>query len=660
VSDSTYGAGAIEDASVYSLKPNMNAGTWTYNHAGYYDSTYGVARTAVRLTDLLSSSEYTSFGRDDVLSAKFYITEATGSAPANVKLHALTGNSTWTESNVTWNSVGAYSSMVYATASMSYDQTAEFDITNHVKSWKGGYFGRGQCGFLLIGENETSIDKALYSSEYGTTSKRPYVTVTYSSDTFGTVYYLNNLFTGEFIRYDSTSSQNLYCAPEQVSESGPYMRWRLTRTEKGYTIRPILDTSKCLAVINGAVSLATVYSTETIPDNCIWVFTQIDGDQYTIRNFGSAGYLNSTGAGLSASSESVAPNSDAQKARTWRLATASEYGASSAYVKRELTGFSATGMVLKTGESGSITISAKQPVSAQWSADSEFVAIPLQEAVSNPSNYSPPISVNGITIEAEDTEGIYPILVKHRVTGVWDIAVVVVSDYYSDFSFSYEMHHRMDKGFLEKFDVSYITNAADVLEEKLNMFFGLNVSTTVGSSYFSPADECLIKHYESVTSVNMHPDKCLCELKMCFYQEHMLNDTDIANGSTIKTNCGWTGYPLLGEETSASDPDRFKMLITPKFANEETTAAGKLNSLTATLWHETSHQLGAVDHYCKKVGNELQCSNTNCDICYNDMEKSRDCLMSTAQFYKDNLDTYDIYCADCINAITAHLFDHHA
>ena len=38
VSDNTHSAGAIEDASVYSLKPNMNAGTWTYNHAGYYDS----------------------------------------------------------------------------------------------------------------------------------------------------------------------------------------------------------------------------------------------------------------------------------------------------------------------------------------------------------------------------------------------------------------------------------------------------------------------------------------------------------------------------------------------------------------------------------------------------------------------------------------------
>jgi len=182
VSDSTYGAGAIEDASVYSLKPNMNAGTWTYNHAGYYDSTYGVARTAVRLTGLLADSGYAAASMQDIQSAVFYLTEANWTNYATVNLYALNSNATWTESGVTWNNIGTYSGTLYSTAQMGYGETEAFDITSLLKAWKNGMFSGGQCGFILVNTNETTVDKTLYSSEHGTTAYRPYVAVTYTLD----------------------------------------------------------------------------------------------------------------------------------------------------------------------------------------------------------------------------------------------------------------------------------------------------------------------------------------------------------------------------------------------------------------------------------------------------------------------------------------------
>ncbi len=180
VSDTLTGANAIEDATIYQGQPNLNTGTWQFNHAGYYDSTYGLGKTVVRLSGLLSNSIYQSVSADQIQSATFHLREATGTAPETVKLIALNGSSTWTETSVTWNDIDTTNSRLQGSKDMSYNQPCAFYITTTVRLWKDGYFSSGQCGILLELEDNTAGAKAFVASEYSVADMRPYVVVHYS------------------------------------------------------------------------------------------------------------------------------------------------------------------------------------------------------------------------------------------------------------------------------------------------------------------------------------------------------------------------------------------------------------------------------------------------------------------------------------------------
>lgn len=181
VSDNTHGAGAIEDVTIYSGRPNVN-GNWTYSHCGYYDDTYRVARTLVRLTGLYNDNIYRSASPTAITSAQFHIREATGTAGQTINLYPNTGNPNWTESAATWTNAGhvVRPGAPFATASAVNNTDTVFDILNLLRFWKNQPINNTYAGFILKSTNESSADKAFYSSEYSTTSYRPYVVVTYS------------------------------------------------------------------------------------------------------------------------------------------------------------------------------------------------------------------------------------------------------------------------------------------------------------------------------------------------------------------------------------------------------------------------------------------------------------------------------------------------
>jgi hypothetical protein len=102
VSDNTHGAGAIEDAPVFSGKPNSNFGSYVYNTIGYHSESYGTAMTVVRLAGLLSDDLYESLSESNIENVTFYMKDG-GSSSAAVNIHTVTGSATWTESNVTYS-----------------------------------------------------------------------------------------------------------------------------------------------------------------------------------------------------------------------------------------------------------------------------------------------------------------------------------------------------------------------------------------------------------------------------------------------------------------------------------------------------------------------------------------------------------------------------
>ena len=198
VSDNTHGAGAIEDASIYQGAPTLNAGSWQYAHCGYVDSTYKVGRILIRPKKLLSDSTYQSVSASQIESAYFYIWETSGTSAQTINLYSLSGSTSWTESGVTWNNAGVTQGTKYASASPGSNAKASFNITNLVKAWKNNQ-ATANCGFMLTSSNETSVDKAFCTSEYETTSTRPYVVVEYqigSGESFETaerVYFDSNI-----------------------------------------------------------------------------------------------------------------------------------------------------------------------------------------------------------------------------------------------------------------------------------------------------------------------------------------------------------------------------------------------------------------------------------------------------------------------------------
>lgn len=188
-------AGSIEDVSIYQGKPTTN-GNWTYLHSGYYDSNYTVSRTLFRLKGLIDSKIYNSITKCNILSAEFHIREASGTPTTDVWLRGNTGSAAWTESGATWNSPTVTLGSIYDTVAVGTNAWACFDITNLVKAWKYGICDP-QCGFILQSSNETSVDKAFYSSEHSSTANRPYVVLTYSPNEFYSTfcsgrYYVNS------------------------------------------------------------------------------------------------------------------------------------------------------------------------------------------------------------------------------------------------------------------------------------------------------------------------------------------------------------------------------------------------------------------------------------------------------------------------------------
>lgn len=176
VSDTTAN-NSILDAPIFSGYPNINCGTYVYNRVGTPSQDYGVGRTVVKLTGLTSQNEYQSITASQITDAKFYIKEASGGLTQTIKLHPLTSNTTWTETNVTWNNVGSYSTDVNYGNTMFNGQWTAFNITELVKAWKNNTYS-ADAGFILMNANEAN-DGAFYASEWSTASYRPYVVMTY-------------------------------------------------------------------------------------------------------------------------------------------------------------------------------------------------------------------------------------------------------------------------------------------------------------------------------------------------------------------------------------------------------------------------------------------------------------------------------------------------
>ena len=178
ISDTVTGADSIIDAPIFEGLKTRNFGKYKYNTVGTTTASYGVGRTVVKLPGLLNSAEYKNVTSDQIESVKFYVRDSSGTGSQTIYLYQLS-NSSWTETSVTWSNVGSYYP-VGTSATMSSGKVTAFDISSLVWAWKNNKFNPN-AGFIMMNQTETN-NKSFCSSEYSTTSYRPYVVMTYAED----------------------------------------------------------------------------------------------------------------------------------------------------------------------------------------------------------------------------------------------------------------------------------------------------------------------------------------------------------------------------------------------------------------------------------------------------------------------------------------------
>ncbi|MBP3387944.1 MAG: RICIN domain-containing protein [Clostridia bacterium] len=182
-SDTLTGTGSIEDVVIFSGAPNYCGGTYLYLTTGYVDSSYKIARVAMRLPGLYNNTAYNSISAENIMSANLYLRDASGHSNQQINLYRFTSNNTWTESNLTWNTAGTYSTANNWGGTMKPSAFTSYNITSLVKGWRNGTYDP-QMGFILVNSDETnaSNNKQPYSSEYSNADYRPYVVFTYIED----------------------------------------------------------------------------------------------------------------------------------------------------------------------------------------------------------------------------------------------------------------------------------------------------------------------------------------------------------------------------------------------------------------------------------------------------------------------------------------------
>ena len=171
----------IWDVPIFSGYPTWTCGAYQYLTLGNAGGNYGVGQAVIKLPGLCQSTIYNSIHYEQINSVYFYCSDGSGNSAQFINLYTNTGNSVWTETNASWNSIGnAYDTSINWGMSMPHEVWCGFNITALVRGWKRGIYNEG-CGFRLVHSDETTREKhkAIHSSEYATTSYRPFVVMTY-------------------------------------------------------------------------------------------------------------------------------------------------------------------------------------------------------------------------------------------------------------------------------------------------------------------------------------------------------------------------------------------------------------------------------------------------------------------------------------------------
>ncbi len=247
--DSSRTGGAIEDCPVYSGRKDSNHGTYYFNRVSCYNDSYGTGRTAMKfkLDGLVTSSGFTydSLKINDIISAKLYLKEGSGTASRNIEMYALPSNISWTETTLTWGdlaSVALTENNRITTSAMASNATCVFDITSYIQMCKKGTCSLSN-GVLLkdeIEDKDNPINKSFVSAEYTTSGYRPYIQIQYYENSVNAerdsgTYFIRNVSSKKcFALVPDDESGDDALGQLDYSKNEGAIRWSLVTADNDY------------------------------------------------------------------------------------------------------------------------------------------------------------------------------------------------------------------------------------------------------------------------------------------------------------------------------------------------------------------------------------------------------------------------------------------
>ncbi|MBR5779733.1 MAG: DNRLRE domain-containing protein [Clostridia bacterium] len=164
------GTTAIEDAVVYSGKPNRNYADYSYNNIGYVDSSYKIGELLVKFPTL-EAGIFGNLESYQINSATLTLYPASGGSGTE-QINAYEYHGTWDESTVNWNGLSFVSPPVLRDTVIIPSGTGAttFNITQTVKNWANSTVAHisPSTGLIFANISETDANKCrdFLSTEY--------------------------------------------------------------------------------------------------------------------------------------------------------------------------------------------------------------------------------------------------------------------------------------------------------------------------------------------------------------------------------------------------------------------------------------------------------------------------------------------------------------
>ena len=329
------------------------------------------------------------------------------------------------------------------------------------------------------------------------------------------------------------------------------------------------------------------------------------------------------------------------------------------------------GTVVVTAKQGSKTNTCVVSSINPWKETETSTAAKNINVRSNPDSdnyksFDKGTITQGTTIVARGdlADGSDWIYVSDKASTIWGF---IKSSDFPGIDYLFTEYHYYDQGYNIRFGSAEnkIYTYASVMNNVMMDLFNLKINPYV-YSYTSPADQCKIWRYGSVKSNNLAsscPKSGSHKKESCLTPDALRNDLKdtFSAGNDYIAKAAWTGHIMDGHAMSNSQRNpSFMLIFTTGNTVDKNTNQNKSNSLIRSrsiyeLIHETSHQFGLHDHYCKKNGSP--CSNQYCYSCTRGYSAPR-CIMNLP-FDTENYDNDDLFCSECTENIITHLSDHH-